>query len=240
MQMQNLTGRHPLKSDHNEIIIAKNNVNSYSVKVHGSNLVTVRNGASLRKILPVVPVHKVVFGQGPVQEAQGADSAGGQQDRAGQLTGLKQFGDRAGLRAGVKSRLNVDKVGRQAGAGAGAGPRVEARRNVGQSETGLAADADNAESVLRAGAELANPGLLGVLRAMPRLHGADSGFSTGQGKGRSDPSHSRVMCLFEGGPAAAAATGSPGPRGTGRYRSGVDSPQLGSSSPVQGDIEGVH
>ena len=74
-----------MKSDHNEIIIAKNNVNSYSVKVHGSNLVTVRNRASLRKILPVVPVHNLVFAQGknPVQEARGAESAGGRLDRAG-------------------------------------------------------------------------------------------------------------------------------------------------------------
>ena len=35
VQMQNLRGRHPLKSDHNGVIIAENNVNSFSVKVHG-------------------------------------------------------------------------------------------------------------------------------------------------------------------------------------------------------------
>ena len=57
VQMQNLTGRHPLKSEDNGIIIGKNNVNSYSVKVHGSILVTVPNKVSLPKILPVVPVH---------------------------------------------------------------------------------------------------------------------------------------------------------------------------------------
>ena len=156
-----------MKSDHNGIIIAKNYVNSYSVKVHGSNVVTVRNRASLRKILPVVPVHNLVFAQGknPVQEAQGAESTGSRLDRAGQQAGPKAFVDRAGLRAGVESRLNVDRAGRQAGAGAGAGPRVEARRNV---EIGPGADADRAEAVLRAGAETANPGLLGVLRAVPR------------------------------------------------------------------------
>ena len=75
-----------MKSDHNGIMIAKNNVNSYSVKVHGSNVVTVRNRASLRKILPVVPVHSLVCVQGknPVQEVQGAESAGSRLDRAGQ------------------------------------------------------------------------------------------------------------------------------------------------------------
>ena len=50
VQMQNLVGRYPLKSDHNGVIVGKNNINSDSVKVHGSNHVTVRNRASLRKI----------------------------------------------------------------------------------------------------------------------------------------------------------------------------------------------
>ena len=57
VQLQNFRGRHPLKSDHNGIVVGKNNVNSSSVKIHGSNVVTVRNRASLRKIVPVVPVH---------------------------------------------------------------------------------------------------------------------------------------------------------------------------------------
>ena len=234
MQLKKLRGRHPLKSDHNGIIIAKNNVNSYSVKVHWPNVVTVQNRASLRNILPVVPVHNLVFAQGknPVQEAQGAESTGSRLDRAGQQAGPKAFVDRAGLRAGVESGPNVDRAGCQAGAGAG--PRVEARRNV---EIGPGADADRAEAVLRAGAETANPGLLGVLRAVPRLQaGADSGLGTGQSIVRADPGHSRVLVLPEGGPAAAAATGSPGPGGSrqlpeSRDRSGFDRPSLGSSSP---------
>ena len=41
VQMQNLRGRNPLKSDYNGIVVGKNNVNSYSVKVNGSNRVTV-------------------------------------------------------------------------------------------------------------------------------------------------------------------------------------------------------
>ena len=54
VQMQNLRGRHPLKSDHNGVVVAKHNFNSYSVKVNGTGLVTVRNRASLRNILLVV------------------------------------------------------------------------------------------------------------------------------------------------------------------------------------------
>ena len=56
-----------------------------------------------------------------------------------------------------------------------------------------------------------------MLRAMPRLHRADAGLGTGQSKGRaaeSQPSHSRVLDLREGGPvaaAAAAAAENPGP-----------------------------
>ena len=85
-----------------------------------------------------------------------------------------------------------------------------------------------------------------MLRAVPRLQaGADSGLGTGQSIVRADPGHSRVLGLPEGGPAAAAATGSPGPGGSrqlpeSRDRSGFDRPPLGSSSPLQGDIEGVH
>ena len=203
------------------------------MKVHGSNEVTVRNRASLRKILPVVPVHSLVCVQGknPVQEAQGAESAGSRLDRAGQQAGPQGFVDRAGLRAGVKSGDNVDISGRQAGSRAGDGPRVQS-------------DADSAEAVLRAGAEVANPGILGVLRSMPRLKaGADSVLGAGQSRGGADPGYSRVLGP-EGGPAA-AATGTSGLGGSrqlldSRDRSGLSHPPLGSSSPVQGDVEGVH
>ena len=116
MQIQNLRGRHPLKSYHNGMIIAKDNVNSYSVKIHGAR--------------------------------------------------------------------------------AGAGPRVQP-------------DADSAEAVLCAGAEMANPGILGVLRSMPRLKaGADSVLGAGQSRGGADPGSSRVLGP-EGSPAA-AATGTSG------------------------------
>ena len=155
VQMQNLHGRHPLKSDHNGVIIAKHNFNSYSVKVSSSGLVTVCNRASLRKILPVVPVHNLVFAQG-MKPVQGADTRS-QLDRAVRQAGPRSVVDRAGLKAGAKSRPNVDRAGWQAGAG----PRVEAGRHVEQPEagpradkevlqtgTGPGADADWAEAVL--------------------------------------------------------------------------------------------
>ena len=67
VQLQNLTGIHPLKADDNGIIVGKNNINSYSGKVHGSNLLNVRNRAILCKILTVAPIHNVMFGQGMKQ-----------------------------------------------------------------------------------------------------------------------------------------------------------------------------
>ena len=110
----------------------------------------------MRLALIALPCLVCVQGKNPVQEAQGAESAGSRLDRAGQQVGPQGFVDRAGLRAGVKSGDNVDVSGRQAGARVGAGPRVQL-------------DVDSAEAVLRAGSEMANPGVLGVLRSMPRL-----------------------------------------------------------------------
>ena len=113
------------------------------MKSHGSNIVTVRNRASLRKIVPVVPVHNLEYVQGmnPGQKARGAESAGSRPDRAGQQAGPRGFVERAGLKAGVKSSDNVDVSGRQPGARAGC--RVQK-------------EVDSAEAVLRAGSEMAN------------------------------------------------------------------------------------
>ena len=43
VQIQNLRGRHPLKSDQVGVVTAKNGYSNYSVKVSGSGLVTKRN-----------------------------------------------------------------------------------------------------------------------------------------------------------------------------------------------------
>ena len=58
VQLQNLKGLHPLKSDYNGEVVGRHNVNSYAVKVNGTNRTTVRNRASLRKIPPPVPIHE--------------------------------------------------------------------------------------------------------------------------------------------------------------------------------------
>ena len=50
VQLQNLKGSHPLKSDYSGEIVGKRNINSYAVRVNGTNQVTVRNRASLRKL----------------------------------------------------------------------------------------------------------------------------------------------------------------------------------------------
>ena len=62
IQMQNLKGSQPLKIDYSGEIVGKHNVNSYAVKVNGTNQVTVRNRASLRKIPPPVPIQIPVIG----------------------------------------------------------------------------------------------------------------------------------------------------------------------------------
>ena len=52
VQLQNLRGKHPLKSDRAGVVTAKNDFPNYSVKIFESGLVTQRNRASLRKVDP--------------------------------------------------------------------------------------------------------------------------------------------------------------------------------------------
>ena len=84
--------------------------------------------------------------------------------------------------------------------------------------------------MLRAGAELADPGLLGVLRARPgtQADGTDSGL--GQNTVRAGQDHTRVTVSPRGG-------SSPGsPRGD---RSGSGRPSLNSLFPLQEGGESV-
>ena len=60
VQMKNLRGKYPLKSDQNGIIVSKNDFNSYSIRVNGSGLITTRNRATLHKILPVIQSDNLV------------------------------------------------------------------------------------------------------------------------------------------------------------------------------------
>ena len=101
-------------------------------------------------------------GKKPVQEA---DSARSQLDKA--VRPARAYVDRADRQAGAGPRVEADRDILQPEAG----PRAQADRGVLQAGAGSGADADRAilqaEAVLRAGAELADPGLLRVLRAKP-------------------------------------------------------------------------
>ena len=66
VQLHNLRGRYPLKSDNSGIVIGKHNENSYAVKVNGSENVTVRNRITLRKIPTPVQIHRPVAIPGEV------------------------------------------------------------------------------------------------------------------------------------------------------------------------------
>ena len=83
-------------------------MNSYSVKVNGTNRVTDRNRATLRRILPPVPIHNLesVQDMSPVQSVQSAEPAGSR-DLARQQAGPPGFMERAGLRYGVRSNNNI-------------------------------------------------------------------------------------------------------------------------------------
>ena len=52
VQLQNLRGKYPVKSDQSGVVISKNWFSNYSVKLSGAGLVTKRNCATLWKIDP--------------------------------------------------------------------------------------------------------------------------------------------------------------------------------------------
>ena len=95
--------------------------------------------------------------------------------------------------------------------------------------------------MLRAGSEVANPGILSFLRSVPRAKTrADSVLGAEQSSGGADPGYSRELDSEGGRPAAATETpGCGGPRRLdSRDRSGLNQPLLGNSSHVQGDPVG--
>ena len=63
VQLQNLRGRHPLKSDQTGVVTSNNGFNNFSVRISGSGFITKRNRATLRKILPMVQTDSLMFGQ---------------------------------------------------------------------------------------------------------------------------------------------------------------------------------
>ena len=134
-----------MKSDYNGEIVGRHNINSYAVKVNGTDRTTVRNRASLRKILPPIPVHKPITVQAPVQSGGPSAEPAESRQRAVPPGSVK----RAGLRSGNEPSHNIIVSGDNAGSG-------------GQTE------ADSCELVMRAAAEMDNPGILGILRPSPR------------------------------------------------------------------------
>ena len=142
VQLQNLRGRNPLKSDYNGIVVGKRNLNSYAVKINGTGRVTVRNRATLRKILPPVPIHKLASVQGPVMSGPSAEPAG-----SGRQAGPLGCVQRAGLRSGVMNGNNIVVSGDSAD-----GAIVQK-------------ELESCELVLRAAADMDNPGILKVLRS---------------------------------------------------------------------------
>ena len=84
--------------------MGRHNVNSYAVKVNGTGNTTVRNRASLRKILPPIPVHKPITVQAPVQS--GGPSAEPAESR--QRAVLPGSVKRAGNNAGSGSQAEAD------------------------------------------------------------------------------------------------------------------------------------
>ena len=146
-------------------------MNSYAVRVNGTNRVTVRNRASLRKILP--PVHKPLTVQAPAQSDEPrAELAVGSQRAvpSGMVT-------RAGLKSSTGPRLNSMVPEQNAGSGS-------------------QADYDQTcELIMQAAASIDSPGnILSVLCKPSRLksgvlsapgpNAADSGQSKAQAEHR--------------------------------------------------------
>ena len=117
--------------------MGKHNINSYAVKVNGTDRTTVRNRASLRKILPPIPIHKPLPVQAPVQSSgPSAEPAVGRQRAVppGMVT-------RACLRSSNEPRQNS----------------TVSEHNAGSSSQ---AEAENScELIMQVAANMENPGM---------------------------------------------------------------------------------
>ena len=155
---------------------------------------------------------------GPVQSVPSAEGAGSR-DLARHQAGPPGYIERAGLKSGVRSTDNVVVSGDSTGC------RIQK-------------EVEAAEAVLRAGSEMSNPGILRVLRSLPRAGpSAESVLGTGQSSGGPGQGGSRELGSEVGRPAAAGdKPGRGGPRRLdGQDRSDSSQQLLGSSSPVQAD-----
>ena len=187
-----------------------------------------RNRASLCKIMPVVQANNLLHAQDR-NAVRGADSARSQLDRAVRQVIAGPWpgqADRAGPRPRQADRGVLQSE---------AGPGNQADMGVQQARAGSGVGAEKAilqaEAVLKAGAGLADPGLLGVLRARPGTQAGEADSGLGQSTVRAGPGHTQVL----GPPRACSSSGSP--RGSshlleGSDRSGSSRPSLGSLSPL--------
>ena len=89
VQLQNLRGRHPLKSDQMGVVTSNNGFSNFSVRISGSGLITKCNRANLRKILPTVQTDSLIFGQG-----QNAVKRADRAEQVGQSTARAELGTR--------------------------------------------------------------------------------------------------------------------------------------------------
>ena len=195
VQIQNLKGRNPLKSDYNGEIVGRHNVNSYAVKVNGTGKTTVRNRASLRKILPPIPVHKPITVQAPFQSSGPSAEPAESRQRAVLPGSVK----RAGLRSGNEPSHNIIVSGNNAGSGS-------------------QAEADACKLVMHVAANMDNPGIMGILRKSPRPESGDvsapgqGAAELGRSRGQAVPGHSASAGQGSGGAGSAGSIDSPGHR----------------------------
>ena len=195
VQIQNLKGRNPLKSDYNGEIVGRHNVNSYAVKVNGTGKTTVRNRASLRKILPPIPVHKPITVQAPIQSSGPSAEPAESRQRAVPPGIVK----RAGLRSGNEPSHNIIVSGNNAGSGS-------------------QAEADACNLVMHAAANMDNPGILGILRQSPRPESGNvsapgqRAAESGQSRGQAGPGESASAGQGSGGSGSAGRIDTPGHR----------------------------
>ena len=187
---------------------------------------TVRNRArnrAGRRILPPVPIHNLesVQDMSPVQSVPSAQPAGSR-ELARQQAGPPWFWERAGLRSSVRSNNNNVISGDTAGS--------REQKEV-----------ESCELVLRAASEMANLGILRVLRSSPRAEASADSVLV-QSSGGPGQSGSRELGSEGGRPAGAAgAAGGDTPGRGGLRRLGSQDrldtrqPLLSGSLPVQAD-----
>ena len=176
VQLQNLKGSHPLKSDYSGEIVGRHNVNSYAVKVNGTGKVTVRNRASLRKIPPPVSIHAPMTVPNVSRPASGPRSGLAVGSQQGAVPAVPSMVTRSSLKASNVPRQNSMMQGLDEGPSQASNvPRQNSMKPASQ-----AFHDQTCEKLMQQVANWDYPGnILAVLRKPSALgtHVADSGGS---------------------------------------------------------------